>query len=133
MGDTVETLKQFAIKALSARVIDEITETARTSVPKVTVGQLVERVWDHWKQDGQPAVVAPDAADARHDPRSDDLDKIERAVRAAVMLADSDVPETFRKRANRRLLAALPSPMKPPSVKVTVQAPVGLEGPLQKA
>jgi hypothetical protein len=127
VSDTVETLKQWAIKAISSRVIEEITEAARVSVPKVSVGQLVEQMWDHWKQDGQPAVVA---ATESEDSRSDDLDRVERAVRTAVLLAGSNaVPETFRKRANRRLLAALPSPVKQQSTKVKVTM---LEGPMQK-
>ena len=131
MDEIVETMKPWAIKAMSSRVIDEITETARTSTPKVTVGELLERVWNHWKQDGGSAIVS---ATAPQDSRSDDLDKIERAVAAAVKLADSDaVPETFRKRANRRLLAALPSPMKGSAAKPVVQVQMRLEGPSQKA
>lgn len=136
MADTVETLKQFAVKAISARVMAEITEAARISVPKVTVGQLIEQMWDHWKQDGQPAVVADTAPQS---PRLDDLDTIERAVAAAIKLASSDgVPETFRKRANRRLLAALPSApkkseTKKSGTKVVLQMPARLEGPAQEA
>lgn len=49
MGETTDQIRQWHIKAISDRVADEITEAARTSTPKVTVGQLLERVWDHWQ------------------------------------------------------------------------------------
>lgn len=62
MSETTDQIRPFSIKAMPARVADEITEAARTSSPKLTVGQLVEKVWDHWKH-GAPvpsfAVVAP--------------------------------------------------------------------------
>lgn len=68
MSDT-DQLKPMAIKSIATRVVDEITEAARISIPKVTVGQLVERVWDHWKSGGtvfpvhREAVQMPSIAD----------------------------------------------------------------------
>lgn len=48
--ENVETIKQWGIKAISARVSDEITEAA----PKLglTNGQLIEKMWEMWKHGG---------------------------------------------------------------------------------
>lgn len=49
MSET-DQIKIYTIRGIATRVTDEIAEAARTSVPKVTVGQLIENIWDHWKR-----------------------------------------------------------------------------------
>lgn len=58
MSDT-DSMKPWGIKSIAARVVDEITETARTSTPKVSVGQLIERAWEHWQTGAQIVTLPP--------------------------------------------------------------------------
>lgn len=50
MQDNVDLLKPWTVKAVATRVSDEITAEARRE--SLTVGQLVEKIWDAWKADG---------------------------------------------------------------------------------
>ncbi len=50
-GDNIEQIKQWGIKSISSRVIDEIADAAHDL--RITNGQLVEKMWEHWKNDGQ--------------------------------------------------------------------------------
>lgn len=58
MSDT-DSMKSWGIKSIPARVVDEITETARTSTPKLSVGQLIERAWEHWQSGAQVVTLPP--------------------------------------------------------------------------
>lgn len=55
-ADNVEQIKQWGIKAISSRVIDEITKEAvqleASTGQKITNGQMIERLWEHYKNGG---------------------------------------------------------------------------------
>ena len=54
---TVEVIKQWGIKAISSRVIDEISDAAAKMDPRLTNGQMIEKIWEFWKNNG--AVQSP--------------------------------------------------------------------------
>jgi hypothetical protein len=64
---TVETLTQWGIKKISSRVIREIQEAAYDA--KITNGQMIERLWEHWKSKGAlvPMQTAAPPASADQD------------------------------------------------------------------
>lgn len=83
--DQTDQIRQWGIKAIPARVVDEISEAARTSVPKLTTGQLIEKVWDHWKYGAE---VAPSPTMEMPTP-----DEVAVLTHAACEL--SDAPDTM--------------------------------------
>lgn len=50
-----DKLRPMAIKSIASSVADDIVSTARRE--DMTVGELVEKVWNHWKGDGAPLTV----------------------------------------------------------------------------
>lgn len=98
MSDT-DQLKPWAIKALPVRVADEITEAARTSVPRQTVGQLIERMWDHWQGSGT-IVAGPHHEPARPMPTVDEVCNALDAVSKISHLGES-VQLGVKNEANR--------------------------------
>lgn len=50
INEPYDTIKQWGIKSISARVIDEITNEAHAL--KLTNGQMIERLWEAWKSGG---------------------------------------------------------------------------------
>jgi hypothetical protein len=55
VADPTDVIKPFAIKSIATAVRDDIVATAKREY--LTTGQLVEKVWHHWKGDGQPLHV----------------------------------------------------------------------------
>ena len=57
----MDVLKPWTIKSVPARVADEITEAA----PKLglTNGQLIEKMWELWKGEGQPMAAGNPLSD----------------------------------------------------------------------
>lgn len=119
MNET-DQLKPMTIKSIATRVADEITHAARTSVPKVTVGQLVEKVWEHWKdagrtpERGQPTALAMPT-----------VDEVWMALDAAAkvpQLRDEGVQLGVRTEANRVVKVMLLD------LKVRMKAAYGLPG-----
>lgn len=101
MEHATDQLRPFTIKALPGRVADEITETARVSVPRQTVGQILEKVWEHWK-DGVPVIAAPVplANPARGMPT---VEQVATAIDAAFKVSNfgDGIDKTSRADANR--------------------------------
>jgi hypothetical protein len=62
MKPALDAIKPMAIKSISTTVAQDIVATAQRS--NMTTGQLVEKVWAHWKGDGAPlpAGEAPKAS-----------------------------------------------------------------------
>src|SRR5664279_4876608 len=48
--ENIETIKQWGIKSISERVINELSDAAHEL--KLTNGQMIEKVWDHYKSGG---------------------------------------------------------------------------------
>lgn len=51
-SETIETIKQWGIKSISSRVIDEISDAAAKMDPKLTNGQMIEKLWEFWQNNG---------------------------------------------------------------------------------
>ncbi len=102
--------ERWTVRGVPERYRDAAAKAAQRSKMKVGAW-LCEAIDAAIQAEREPIdISSPPPVSAVADDSADVLDRIERAVSSAVLLANApDVPMTFRRRANRLLRDSLPS------------------------